>query len=435
VKKRFITAISLLFLVSYAVISYLQFHYFEAERSRLIDQQIERTTSVLASSDLSWEVLSSQEKMEGLILDTLDEDPPNEVILLRKMDGTLLYRNDLAESLDLDLSPAGKRSSVKIDGHKIRYMSYPMRSRQLIIQVGLVLDQREIPWANAIGRMLLFSLFVTVLFILLATWLTGYLLRPIKELARYFKYHALGAEEELRAPSFLSDSPEFRVLSETIQEVSGRWKNSLEEHSSMMARLVHEIRTPLTVLRNRLETLLGEGSPGPAREAIAELDHIETLTRDFAHWSKIEYSMPSDPSLHAISALSFVEALDCVRNGSRRLRLDFRAPAHTKIFARPEHLRLLFENLVSNAFRHGEEDRPVTLLLEERWFEVRNSGLPVPEAVLKNLGKPFNRGNEAAGGSGLGLANIVSLCKKYGWDFTYRRDGGENVFRVEFTPA
>jgi signal transduction histidine kinase len=422
VKKRFITAISFFFILAFAVLSYLQFHYFEVERLRLIDQQIDRTVSELASTPLSKEVLSSQQKTEGLIFDTLDEDPPNQAILLRGLDDKILYRNELAESLGLDLPPRGSRASVTVDGHKIRYMTYRPASQPAVIQVGLVLDQREISWSHAIWRILFFSALVTVLFILLAAWLTGYLLRPIVELARFFRHSAL-EPEDIPPPAIVNSSREFRFLSDTIRQVSGRWRNSLAEHSSLMARMVHEIRTPLTVIRNRLEGLDG----AKVKEALSELEHIEALTAEFASWAKIEYSLPSDPGLHAIPAAAFIGDLACVKSG--QARVEIRAQAGTKLFAKPEHLRVVLENLLNNAQKHGRP--PVHLTLEDGWFEVGSCGAPIPDAVKENMGKPFNRG-EGSSGSGLGLANIFSICRKYGWKFEYRYEGGENIFRVSW---
>lgn len=421
-KKRFITAISVFFLVAYTILSYLQFHYFEVERLRLIDQQIDRTISELASTPLSKEVLSSQQKTEGLIFDTLDEDPPNQAILLRGADGKILYRNELAESLGLDLPAKEGRASLTTEGHKIRYITYRPASQPVAIQVGLVLDQREISWSHVIWRMLFFSAVVTLLFILLAAWLTGYLLRPIVELARFFRHSAL-EPEEIPPPAIVNSSREFRFLSDTIQQVSGRWRNSLAEHSSLMARMVHEIRTPLTVIRNRLEGMEG----AKVKEALGELEHIEALTGEFASWARIEYSLPSDPSLHAIPAVAFLGDLACVQ--SSRVEAQLRAQPGTKLFAKPEHLRVVVENLLANAEKHGQP--PILFTLEDGWFEVRSRGAPIPESVRENIGRPFNRGDSSAG-SGLGLANVFSICRKYGWRFEHRHESGENVFRVSW---
>ena len=187
--------------------------------------------------------------------------------------------------------------------------------------------------------------------------------------------------------------------------------------------MVHEIRTPLTVIRNRLEGIEGE----KVKEALTELDHIEALTAEFASWAKIEYSLPSDPGLHAIAAAAFITDLGCVKASGAKL--EIRAQAGTKLFAKPEHLRVVLENLLANAQKHGKP--PIHFTLENSWFEVRSVGAPIPEAVKENIGRPFNRG-EASSGSGLGLANVLSICRKYGWKFEYRHENDENAFRVSW---
>lgn len=413
-------------MLTYSVLSFLQFHYFDEERMQLIDQQIDRTISVLASSRLSRAALSSSEKAADFIFETLEDDPPNQVILLRRLDGSIFYRNELAETLGLALPAAPGMQSIEVENHRLRYLTYPLPDKGVILQVGLVLDQREVSWDRIIGKTFIFSLLVMLAFIALAAVLTNYLLRPVRELALYFKYQALESTEPFSLPPKAVDSPEFRLLGATIQSVSERWRELLLQHSSMMARLVHEIRTPLTILRNKLEPLAADA---PVKEALGELDHMESVTRDFMNWSKLEYSLPADTELHAIPLQSFVEKLGCVISRRERLKLEFHLDPAQKIFAKPEHLRLICENLIENACRYGEGEILVAVSAAD--FSVSSRGQAVPEAVTAQLGKPFNRGGEASG-TGLGLANVVSLCKKYGWTLAYQRLGEANVFTVRF---
>ena len=65
-KLRFIIVISVFFIVSYSVLSFLQYHYFEKERLHLIDQQIESAVSLLASSKISKAELLNIEKTDDI---------------------------------------------------------------------------------------------------------------------------------------------------------------------------------------------------------------------------------------------------------------------------------------------------------------------------------------------------------------------------------
>lgn len=399
---------------------------------RLIDQQIERTVSVLLSSDLSAEALASREELEDLIFNALDEDPPNQIIVLRDNEGHLLYQNNTADSLDIELPQEKSFSMVKEEGHRIRYLTYQIPGRPVVLQVGLVLDQRELSWHRIRWQLLALFAVVALTFIALSVFLTNYLLRPVKQLALYFEHAALNPEQQKSMPTLTQNSTEFRLLAEAVRKLTDRWQNLLLHHSSMLARLIHEVRTPLTIIRNKIEMIQsGRGSPQAlAQEAVDELTHLQNLTEDFTAWTKLEYSMPSDPGIHAISVRTFVESLSAIKQGPANLRLDFHVDESAKIFAKPEHLRLIIENFLKNAIRYGDPKESIALRFDEHSFEIRSYGAPVPAAVTENLGRPFNRGGDHPGSTGIGLANILSICKKYNWRLEYRREAEENVFRV-----
>jgi signal transduction histidine kinase len=431
-KRRFIISISLFFIAAFSILSFLLFHYLNQERLRLIDQQIESTMSVLASSNLSEAALSDLEKTEDIIFENMDDVPPNQIILLRRLDGSVIYKNDVAKEIGITLPITKDMELLEIQGNRVRWLTYKPAGKPIYIQVGLVLDQRNIYWKDIIWRISILALLVMAIFVTLATFLTSYLLRPVKELALYFRYQTIDTEAKYVPPRIVADSPEFMLLSEAVEMVTLRWKESLVQTTSVMARLMHEIRTPLTVLRNRLESLKAGPSSGGKKldEALEEMDHIEALSHDFMTWTKLEYSLADDLGLHAIAFLDFISKLACVHQEG--VELSAEVDASYKVFAKQEHLRIILENLLENARRHGIAGKKITLAVDRDGFEVRNFGDRPPERVIQNLGKPFNRGEGS--GTGLGLANVVSLAKKYGWNVIYRRDGEVNVFRIDFPP-
>jgi signal transduction histidine kinase len=91
------------------------------------------------------------------------------------------------------------------------------------------------------------------------------------------------------------------------------------------------------------------------------------------------------------------------------------------------------ENLLVNAFRHGERDSAVRIQVDARRLSISNRGR-ISSAVLERLGEPFNTSDTGAGaqGQGLGLAWVATLARSLGWIFQIRQEGERVVCEMCF---
>jgi signal transduction histidine kinase len=107
----------------------------------------------------------------------------------------------------------------------------------------------------------------------LARW-TG---RPLTVLGTAAQYLGGGALETRARIS--SGPPEVRRLAETFNAMAGRLQSLVHGHRSMMAEVSHQIRTPLTALRLRLELLAADSGEHARAELTAALDEVTRLSR------------------------------------------------------------------------------------------------------------------------------------------------------------
>jgi len=195
----------------------------------------------------------------------------------------------------------------------------------------------------------------------------------------------------------------------------------LEEQKSRFLRHVsHELKTPLTVLREGSE-LLAEEVAGSLSERQREIVHIlqqnsvelqrliETLLRHGeAEFHLTSVKLQTVKPAQIISAIVERQKLACA---SRRIGVSLK----TEDFAMqtdPERLRVVLDNLLSNAVKYSPDDGEivVTARKEDGWavLEVRDEGPGVAPAERERIFEPFYRGSaDAAGtvrGSGLGLS-------------------------------
>src|SRR5262249_37066788 len=119
------------------------------------------------------------------------------------------------------------------------------------------------------------------------------------------------------------------------------------------AAMSHDIRTPLTRMRLRLESL------GPeARDRLSEdLDEIETIAKSAL---EVTRSLAPDEPMIAVDVEALVEriARDCAALGRHLAWRGSAAP----LAARATALRRALDNVVDNAFKYGRE---VELALED----------------------------------------------------------------------
>ena len=195
----------------------------------------------------------------------------------------------------------------------------------------------------------------------------------------------------------------------------------LEEQKSRFLRHVsHELKTPLTVLREGSE-LLAEEVAGSLSERQREIVHIlqqnsvelqrliETLLRHGeAEFHLTSVKLQTVKPAQIIAAIVERQKLACA---SRRIRVSLK----TEDFAMqtdPERLRVVLDNLLSNAVKYSPDDGEIVVSArkEEGWavLEVRDEGPGVAPAERERIFEPFYRGSaDAAGtvrGSGLGLS-------------------------------
>jgi two-component system, OmpR family, sensor histidine kinase KdpD len=87
-------------------------------------------------------------------------------------------------------------------------------------------------------------------------------------------------------------------------------------------------------------------------------------------------------------------------------------------------------NLLDNALKHGAPETPVELLVrrvgDELMFAVRDRGPGVAPAARERIFEVFQRGDGAAGGSGIGLALARAVARVHGGRLLLRarRHGG-----------
>ncbi|GAA5139716.1 hypothetical protein GCM10023320_76170 [Pseudonocardia adelaidensis] len=208
---------------------------------------------------------------------------------------------------------------------------------------------------------------------------------------------------------------EVRLLAETTNRTLDRLEQAVGRHRRFVADAAHELRSPLAVLRTRLEI----APPQPlAAEALADVDRIQRLTTDLLLLARLDAGEPPE---HVEVDLGQVAAEEAARGRPRTdVRVDLRIDAGIVVRGSAEQLGRLVANLVDNAVRHAAG--VVTVGLRERdgdaVLEVEDDGPGIPadrhEAVFDRFARLDEARARDAGGSGLGLAIARDIAVHHG---------------------
>jgi two-component system OmpR family sensor kinase len=211
---------------------------------------------------------------------------------------------------------------------------------------------------------------------------------------------------------------EIAPVAVSVNALIGRLSDALEAERSFAANSAHELRTPIAAALAQAQRLLAESSTDASRQRAAA---IASALRRLARLSEklLQLAKAEGGGLIAASPRPLAPVLRLVvQEAERDLDLDGRLElvVDGDAIARldPDAFAVLARNLIENAVKHGDPERPILASLSPDRFVVANDGPAVAPETLRRLLRPFERGPTRATGSGLGLAIAAAICRGAG---------------------
>ena len=235
-------------------------------------------------------------------------------------------------------------------------------------------------------------------------------IRPILTLADAAESFGKGRE----VPGFRPrGAREVRRAALAFLEMKRRIERAIEQRTTMLAGVSHDLRTLLT--RFKLELALIGDSPEveALKRDVDEMGRMVEAYLAFARGDAGEQSAPTDMA-------AFLEELkvDAERHG-HRASVAFHG--HPVVTVRPAAFKRCLANLVSNAARFATTIS-ITGHRDHRWLTVTvdDDGPGIPAAMREEVFRPFLRlddaRNQDEGGTGLGLAIARDIARSHGGD-------------------
>lgn len=185
----------------------------------------------------------------------------------------------------------------------------------------------------------------------------------------------------------------------------------------LSARLAHDLRNPLTVIKGIVEivkTKNKESQTGFSKNQIAMLERaIASMSRqldDVLEFVKVQSLHASHNSILETISLSLVKLQNFPK-------INFEIPINDIEFVYDaEKLETVFDNLFRNAAEAIEYDGTITIRINELEneieIEIEDSGKGIPNELLEKIFEPLFTTKQK--GTGLGLASCKSIIKQHG---------------------
>jgi two-component system, OmpR family, sensor kinase len=283
----------------------------------------------------------------------------------------------------------------------------------------------------ALNQTILFLAVLSALVVLagtlLAHRLAGNILEPVRRIAataRSLSQHELNRRVEVDVPP-----DELGELVETFNGMLARLEASFESLRRFTADASHELRSPLALMRSELEgTLARARTPAEYQQVLhgleAEVEHMSRMVDQLLMLARADAGAlrPAETNLDVADFLHETAARWRPVADSRHVQVEVEAPDSGSVWADPDLLRRVMDNLIDNATRHTPEGTAVQLTgapTAGGWhIDVRDHGPGVPAAARSVLFERFARADGArardTAGAGLGLALSRAIAESHG---------------------
>lgn len=209
-----------------------------------------------------------------------------------------------------------------------------------------------------------------------------------------------------------------------VEEKNRELESMNQTKEKLFSIIAHDLRSPIGQLKSSLEMvnkeyITPEQFMQVSDKLSAQVDQLYGTLDNLLRWSVSQFKgikvLPEKVSLHHLIAHQAVQLL--------KQSLDQKnIQLHTEnlqqqVWADPDHLTLIFRNLITNAIKYSYPDGTITIRAypdkDQVVVEIRDNGMGMPAEVRDSLfsavGMVSNTGTSNEKGTGLGL----KICKEF----------------------
>ncbi|KXI30622.1 sensor histidine kinase [Paraglaciecola hydrolytica] len=341
-----------------------------------------------------------------------------------ELEEQLVCRN-LTERLNWLGQYTGGEDQLLLDAQLAEFKS---SLEDLSSQVETKLDIQILAQQDYVTSVLQAQIWLTVILVgvslLLILFGTQVILKPVEKLELVIK--AISRQEDSLPTVSTSGPKELIVLEHNLHHLAARLEQLENLRHALLRHASHELKTPLASIKEGCSLLSEQvvGELNPQQVEVVSLLNSSTDRLNLLIMQLLDYNLLLQQAKPVFSEVDSNNLLQefvtdntlAIQQNSNPLELKIELDS---VYADPNLLRRILDNLLSNALAHGSKGRPITVHLyaegNKQVLDVANRGPKVPDEQRPLLFQPFRRGqskrNDRVVGSGLGLS-IVADCAR-----------------------
>nr|WP_307731889.1 ATP-binding protein [Massilia sp. H27-R4] len=233
--------------------------------------------------------------------------------------------------------------------------------------------------------------------------------RPLKQLAQAAK--DLGNDIN-HPPLQLAGASEIRQASAAFNAMQARIRQYIFQRTQMLAAITHDLQTPLTRMRLRLEKV---GDSELRDRLVGDLSAMQEMVREGLDLAR---STDTTEAMQALDLDSLLDSVTCDATDAGQ-QVVVHGHAGMALLGRPMALRRCLVNLIDNAVKYGQRAHvTVDAGAGAARIRVRDNGPGIAPGELARVFEPFYRvetsRSRESGGTGLGLTIARNIAEQHG---------------------
>ncbi|WP_199609831.1 sensor histidine kinase [Flocculibacter collagenilyticus] len=258
---------------------------------------------------------------------------------------------------------------------------------------------------------------------------------PLTELAELVD----GVDPKHLPKQFAAQFPnnEIGILAANIEQSMQRINQFIEREKQFTRDCSHELRTPITIIKNATEILQQQPClPDDVAAPIARIDNacnemqqtvttLLTLAREEAQLA--------DKSMVKLLPLVEDVVIECAAIIEHKdILVDININDQASVLSHATVLKIILTNLVSNAFRYTEQGN-VSLTWDEKTTQltVSDTGQGIEQKLAPHICESMVKGEQSQG-FGIGLSIVKRLCERFDYQLNITSNSHGTAITITF---